>query len=204
MFSVSLLPLCEISDKTYNCMFLLLFPLDSLVLRGHEQFYGQFLNGIVFYSGSGQYQIQVCIISVLFSDFHVHKYCKRIKAFNLNNLRHLQWIVKYPTTTSYFFFLPTKLFLVNFAFDIFWSKSCFIYVLEAKFNPSTDIPDARRLQTQTYVNFADICLTCFKIQYRISRKSSTDSGILRKLANVENVFRAWTKSLKRTKLYFDD
>ena len=37
-----------------------------------------------------------------------------------------------------------------------------------------------------------------------ARKSSTDSGILRKLANVENVFRAWTKSLKRTKLYFDD
>ena len=35
-------------------------------------------------------------------------------------------------------------------------------------------------------------------------KSSTDSVILRKLTNVEIVFRAWTKSLKRTKLYFDD
>ena len=35
-------------------------------------------------------------------------------------------------------------------------------------------------------------------------KSSTDSGILRKLTNVEIVFRAWTKPLKRTKLYFDD
>ena len=35
-------------------------------------------------------------------------------------------------------------------------------------------------------------------------KSSTDSVILRKLTNVEIIFRAWTKSLKRTKLYFDD
>ena len=35
-------------------------------------------------------------------------------------------------------------------------------------------------------------------------KSSTDSGILRKLTNVEIVFRAWTKSSKKTKLYFDD
>ena len=61
-----------------------------------------------------------------------------------------------------------------------------------------------------YGTFADICLTCFKIQYRISTclskpiKSSTDSGILRKLTNVEIILRAWTKSLKRTKLYFDD
>ena len=35
-------------------------------------------------------------------------------------------------------------------------------------------------------------------------KSSIDSVILRKLTNVEIIFRAWTKSLKRTKLYFDD
>ena len=35
-------------------------------------------------------------------------------------------------------------------------------------------------------------------------KSSTDSVILRKLTNVEIIFRAWTNSLKRTKLYFDD
>ena len=35
-------------------------------------------------------------------------------------------------------------------------------------------------------------------------KSSTDSVILRKLTNVEIIFRAWTKSLKKTKLYFDD
>ena len=35
-------------------------------------------------------------------------------------------------------------------------------------------------------------------------KSSTDSVILRKLTNVEIIFRAWTKSIKRTKLYFDD
>ena len=35
-------------------------------------------------------------------------------------------------------------------------------------------------------------------------KSSTDSVILRKLTKVEIIFRAWTKSLKRTKLYFDD
>ena len=35
-------------------------------------------------------------------------------------------------------------------------------------------------------------------------KSSTDSVILRKLTNVEIIFRAWKKSLKRTKLYFDD
>ena len=35
-------------------------------------------------------------------------------------------------------------------------------------------------------------------------KSSTDSVILRKLTNIEIIFRAWTKSLKRTKLYFDD
>ena len=35
-------------------------------------------------------------------------------------------------------------------------------------------------------------------------KSSTDSVKLRKLTNVEIIFRAWTKSLKRTKLYFDD
>ena len=35
-------------------------------------------------------------------------------------------------------------------------------------------------------------------------KSSTDSVILRKLTNVEIIFRAWTKSLKRTKMYFDD
>ena len=35
-------------------------------------------------------------------------------------------------------------------------------------------------------------------------KSSTDSVILRKLTNVEIILSAWTKSLKRTKLYFDD
>ena len=35
-------------------------------------------------------------------------------------------------------------------------------------------------------------------------KSSTDSVILHKLTNVEIIFRAWTKSIKRTKLYFDD
>ena len=35
-------------------------------------------------------------------------------------------------------------------------------------------------------------------------KYLTDSVILRKLTNVEIIFRAWTKSLKRTKLYFDD
>ena len=35
-------------------------------------------------------------------------------------------------------------------------------------------------------------------------KSSTDSVILRKLTNVEIIFRVWTKSLKRTELYFDD
>ena len=35
-------------------------------------------------------------------------------------------------------------------------------------------------------------------------KSSTDSVILRKLTDAEIIFRAWTKSLKRTKLYFDD
>ena len=35
-------------------------------------------------------------------------------------------------------------------------------------------------------------------------KSSTDSVILRKLTNVEIMLRAWTKSLKKTKLYFDD
>ena len=35
-------------------------------------------------------------------------------------------------------------------------------------------------------------------------KSSTDSVILRKLTKVEIIFRAWTKSLKRTKMYFDD
>ena len=35
-------------------------------------------------------------------------------------------------------------------------------------------------------------------------KSSTDSVILRKLTDVEIIFRAWTKSIKRAKLYFDD
>ena len=47
-FSVSLQLLCEIADKTYNCMFLPPFPLRSLVLRGHEQIrWTKIVNGIV-------------------------------------------------------------------------------------------------------------------------------------------------------------
>ena len=61
-----------------------------------------------------------------------------------------------------------------------------------------------------YGTLTDICLTCFKIQYRISTVLSKPenlrliSGILRKLTNVQTVFRAWTKSLKRTNIYFVD
>ena len=47
-FCVSLQLLCEMADKTYNGMFLLPFPLRSLVLRGHEQIlWTKLVNGIV-------------------------------------------------------------------------------------------------------------------------------------------------------------
>ena len=47
-FLFSLQLLCEIADKTCTCMFLLPFPLRSLVFKGHEQIlWTNSVNGIV-------------------------------------------------------------------------------------------------------------------------------------------------------------